>query len=98
MRLRPIETATEAELRRLNRLREDALRRREGLGRRVREIEEREGRKNESEKLFLKDVEAKLTIYRQAYLCWRLKNGGPTQPIKPKEAKQWPDLKVLPYN
>jgi hypothetical protein len=97
-RLRPIEIETEAELRRLKRLREDAIKRREGLGKRVTEIEERESRKNESEKLFLKDVEARLTIYRQAYLYWRRKRGGPNPPIKPKEVKEWPDLKVLPYS
>lgn len=97
-RLRPIETKAEAELRMLKRLKEDALKRRDGLGRKVTDIEERRNRKNDSEYLLLKDVEAKLTIYRQAYLYWAIKNGGPTPPIRPKEVKQWPDLKVLPYN
>lgn len=108
-KLQPQERKVQSELRELKRLREDTLGRRERLGKQVLVAEEKKVNRNNSEHVFLKTIEAKLTIYRQAYLHWQRKKPSPSFPIKSiqprlneksiksKEAQEWPKLRALPY-
>lgn len=98
-RLGPLAAKTEAELKRLERLKKDALRRREGLGRQVANEEKQRDNGNRSEYIFLKNVEAKLTVYRAAYLFWATKKAVSLPPIAPMEVnREWQKPRFLSYN